>query len=213
MVTNQLVFTVSASRRGHTSKLRRVLNKAGIITYYTFTVKGYMENYHNFATSARAVQEQMEEKDYGKVPSDLHDKLRDLSREPEQMVEHIEEILEEGDLPFLATDRNMLNIPAVGKSLRFRTIGITRAGRRILEYDHDYTRTHSPIIDKMGKMIIVESKPITSLLEQYRDLGEDLSDYDSLWGYSMGETETMKPVFWYPEFDFKVTEEFTNLKI
>ena len=213
MITNQLVFTVSASRRGHIAKLRKVLNKAGILTYYTFTVKGYMENYHNFATSARAVQEQMEEKDYGMVPGELHDKLRDLSFEPELMVEHIEEILEEADLPFLATDRNMLNIPAVGKSLRYRTIGITRAGRRILEYDHDYTRTHSPIIDKMGKVLIVESKPIAALLEQYRELGENLADYDSLWGYSMGETEGMKPVFWYPEFDFEVTKKFTNLKI
>lgn len=213
MITNQLVFTVSASRRGHTAKLRRMLNKAGIITYYTFSVKGYMENYHNFATNARAVQEQMEEKEYGKVPSELHDKLRELSLEPELMVEHIEEIMDEADLPFLATDRNMLNIPAVGKSLRFRTIGITRAGRRILEFDHDFTRTHSPIIEKIGKVVIIESKPIASLLDQYRDLGEDISDYDSLWGFSMGETESMKPVFWYPEFDFKVTEEFTNLQL
>lgn len=213
MVTNQLVFTVSASRRGHTAKLRQVLNKAGIITYYTFTVKGYMENYHNFATSARAVQEQIEEKDYGKVPHYLHDKLRDLSQEPEHMVEHIKEIMEEGDLPFLATDRNMLNLPAVGKSLRFRTIGITREGRRILEYDYDYTRMHSPIIHKMGKVIIVESKPIYSLMEQYRDLGEDLNEYESLWGYSMGETESLKPVFKYPEYDFKVTDTFTNLKV
>lgn len=213
MITNQLVFTVSASRRGHTAKLRRVLNQAGIITYYTFTVKGYMENYHNFATSARAVQEQMEEKEFGKVPRELHDKLCKLSVEPELMVEHIAEILDEADLPFLSTDRNMLNIPAVGKSLRYRTIGITRAGRRILEYDHDFTRTHSPIINKMGKVLIVESKPIACLLEQYRELGEDITDYHSLWGYSIGETESMKPVFWYPEFDFEVTEEFTNLQL
>ena len=65
----------------------------------------------------------------------------------------------------------------------------------------------------MGKVIIVESKPIASLLEQYRELGEDITDYHSLWGYSIGETESMKPVFWYPEFDFKVTEEFTNLQL
>ena len=29
----------------------------------------------------------------------------------------------------LGTDRNVLNLPAVGKSLTFRTIGITRYGR------------------------------------------------------------------------------------
>ena len=40
-VTNQLVFTVAASRRSHTARLRRVLNKAGVICYYTFSVKGF----------------------------------------------------------------------------------------------------------------------------------------------------------------------------
>jgi len=53
-ITNQMVFTTAASRRGHTAKLRKVLNDAGVLTYYTFSVKGYMENYHNFATNARA---------------------------------------------------------------------------------------------------------------------------------------------------------------
>lgn len=213
IVTNQLVFTVSASRRGHTARLRQVLNDAGIITYYTFTVKGYMENYHNFATNARAVQEQIEEKQYGKISKDFYDKVKHLSEEPEKMIENIEDLRKEADLPFLATDRNMLNIPAVGKSLKFRTIGITRAGRRIQEFDHDYTRTHSPIINDMGKVIIIESKPIASLFEQYRELGEELADYESLWGYSIGETESMMPVFYYPEFDFKVTDTFTNIKI
>ena len=213
MVTNQLVFTVSASRRGHTSRLRQVLNDIGVITYYTFTVKGYMENYHNFATNARAVQEQLEEKQFGKIPKEFYDNVKHLSEEPEKMLENINKLRKEADLPFLATDRNMLNIPAVGKSLKFRTIGITRAGRRILEFDHDYTRTHSPIINDMGKVIIIESKPIASLFEQYRELGEDIADYESLWGYSMGETESMMPVFYYPEFDFKLTEVFTNIKI
>ncbi|NIP82771.1 MAG: hypothetical protein GWM90_27550, partial [Gemmatimonadetes bacterium] len=48
--------------------------------------------------------------------------------------------------------RSVLNLPAVGKSLTFRVIGITRYGRRILEFDHDRTRAHSPIIDEMGKV-------------------------------------------------------------
>jgi len=62
IVTNQLVFTTAASRRGHSAKLRKVMNDIGILNYYTFSVKGYMENYFNFATNERAVQEQMEEK-------------------------------------------------------------------------------------------------------------------------------------------------------
>jgi lysine 2,3-aminomutase len=59
-VTNQHVFTTAASRRGHAAKLRKVLNEIGVINYYTFSVKGYMENSFNFATNERAVQEQME---------------------------------------------------------------------------------------------------------------------------------------------------------
>ena len=33
IITNQLVFTVAASRRGHTAKLRQVLNDIGVLTY------------------------------------------------------------------------------------------------------------------------------------------------------------------------------------
>ncbi|MDZ7764693.1 MAG: hypothetical protein U5K00_09730 [Melioribacteraceae bacterium] len=62
MVTNQHVFTAAASRRGHNLKLRQVLNEVGVLPYYTFSVKGYMENYYNFAPNSRAVQESCEEK-------------------------------------------------------------------------------------------------------------------------------------------------------
>jgi lysine 2,3-aminomutase len=41
-ITNQHVFTAASSRRGHTNKLRKVLNDIGVITYYTFSVKGYI---------------------------------------------------------------------------------------------------------------------------------------------------------------------------
>lgn len=45
IVTNQLVMTVAASRRGHSAKLRQVLNDVGVLPYYTFVTKGYMENH------------------------------------------------------------------------------------------------------------------------------------------------------------------------
>jgi len=77
------------------------------------------------------------------------------------MVEHIADLRKKESLPFLAADRNVLNLPGVGKSLTYRVIGITRYGRRILEFDHDATRRHSPIIHKMGKVVIVESKSIS----------------------------------------------------
>ena len=35
-ITNQLVYNVAASRRGHTAKLRKTLNALGVLCYYTF---------------------------------------------------------------------------------------------------------------------------------------------------------------------------------
>ncbi|HKJ42463.1 MAG TPA: hypothetical protein VKA27_10245 [Sunxiuqinia sp.] len=212
-VTNQLVFTTSASRRGHTAKLRQVLNDIGVLTYYTFTVKGYMENNYSFAVNARSLQEQQEEKVIGKIPERDYDAVRNFPLEAEKMVDNIDELRKKEDLPFLATDRNVLNLPGVGKSMTFRVIGITRYGRRILQFEHDQTRKHSPIIHKMGKVIIIESKSIGEYLEQLNNMGEDISEYESLYGYSIGETEFRIPVYEYPEYEFTATEEMTNLQI
>ncbi len=213
IVTNQHVFTAASSRRGHTAKLRQVLNEIGVLPYYTFTVKGYMENNFNFATNARAVQEQIEEKVFGRVPADDHEYIRQIPEQPEKITEQLEELLHKNDLPFLATDRNVLNLPGVGKSLTYRVIGITRYGRRILRFDHDQTRSHSPIIHSMGQVIIIESKSISEYLQQLEEIGEDVGEYDSIWGYSVGETEPILPIYEYPEYEYTPTETFTNLEI
>jgi lysine 2,3-aminomutase len=212
-IANQLVLTAPASRRGHTSKLRKVLNDIGIITYYTFTVKGFKENSSNFTPNARAVQEEMEEKYLGRLPEEDMQEVQELMHDAEDMVENVNHLREKNDLPFLATDRNILNLPGVGKSLTFRTIGITRYGRRILEFDHDRTRNHSPIIDKMGKVIVIESKSITEYLRQLEDMGENRDEYEGVFGYSLGETEPRMPMYEYPEYDFDVTGEMTHLEL
>lgn len=213
VVTNQHVLTTASSRRGHNAKLRKVLGDLGVLPYYTFTVKGYMENWHNFATNARAMQEQMEEKVHGRVPEELHDEIQTLSDDPEEMADRMTEMRKKSGLPFLATDRNVLNLPGVGKSLTFRVIGITRYGRRILEFDHDGTRDHSPIIEKMGKVVVVESKSISEYLDHLEDIGEQISDYGNIYGYSIGVTEPRLPLYDYPEYDYEVTGEITNLEL
>lgn len=213
IVTNQLVLTAAASRRGHTAKLRQVLNDIGILTYYTFSVKGYMENYHNFATNERAVQEQIEEKFVGAIPENSNSQIQQFIAEPEKMVDNIQKFRKEHNIPFLATDRNVLNLPGIGKSLTFRTIGITRDGRRILQFDHDKTRNHSPIIEKMGKVIIIESKSVSQYLRQIEEMGEDRNEYESIYGYSMGATEAVNPIYQYPDYDFKITDQMTNFSM
>jgi lysine 2,3-aminomutase len=212
-VTNQLVLSTAASRRGHSAKLREVLGRIGVLPYYTFTVKGYQENWHNFATNARSVQEQAEERVFGVVPKELEDQLRELATDPGRTLERIADLRSEAGLPFLATDRNVLNLPGVGKSLTFRVIGITRYGRRILEFDHDPTRAHSPIIETMGKVIVIEPKAVAAYLRQLDELGEDVSEYEDVWGYSLGVTEPRPPLFEYPTTELEMTEELTNFEM
>jgi len=211
-VTNQHVFTTAASRRGHAAKLRKVLNEIGIINYYTFSVKGYMENSFNFATNERAVQEQMEEKVIGKIPEKYYSIIKEFPNNAGSIEEDMAKLMQKSGLPFLGTDRNVLNLPGVGKSLTFRTIGITRYGRRILEFELDHTRNHSPVMKQMDKVIIIESKSISEYQRQLEDLGEEFKDYESIWGYSIGETEQRIPIYDYPDYDYQVTQNYTNLK-
>lgn len=213
IVSNQQVFTTAASVRGHTAKLRKVLNDIGVLTSYTFTVKGYRENKHNFATNARAVQEQIEEKKIGLVPDQYYDEIDQLPGDVGNIVNNIRALRQKAGIPFLGTDRNVLNLPGVGKSLTFRTIGILEDGRRILEFDHDGYRKHSPIIDEMGKVVIIVSKSIRDYLIQLREIGEDLNEYESLYGYSIGVSEPRIPIYMYPEYNFKVTDELTNFEM
>ena len=213
IVTNQLVFSTAASRRGHTAKLREVLNEAGVLPYYTFVMKGYRENSHNYAPVARVVQEEMEEKVIGRIPERYHETIRALPGKAKSLVREISVLRGRACVPFLSTDRSVINLPAVGKSLTFRVIGITRYGRRIMEFDYDRTRAHSPIIDQFGKVVVIESKSISEYLAQMEELGENVADYESCFGYSMGQTEPRMPLYEYPEFDYEITNEITNLEL
>jgi len=213
MVTNQQVFIAAASKRGHTARLRQALNDIGVLTYYTFSVKGYHENYHNFAPNARAVQEQTEEKSIGRVPDHLMEEVVRLPEKTQRITEEIQKLRSGSGLPFLATDRSVINLPGVGKSLSYRVIGITRHGRRILQFDHDHTRWHSPIIHEMGKVVIIESKSIAAYLRQMQILGEDVSEYHTIYGYSIGETEDRMPIYKYPAYAYNQTKTMSNLSI
>jgi lysine 2,3-aminomutase len=213
IVVNQMVFTTAASRRGHSAKLRKVLNDIGVLPYYTFMVKGYMEYSFCFAPNARIVQEELEEKVLGKIEKKYYPVISNFTEEPEKISQNINGLRNKAGIPFLATDRSVMNLPGVGKSMTFRVIGITRYGRRILEFDHDITRTHSPIIEKMGKVIIIESKSIHEYLNQLEDLGENKKEYKGLYGYSLGQTEERLPLYEYPEYEYEITKEYTNLEL
>lgn len=212
-VTNQLVYNVAASRRGHTAKLRKVLNSLGVICYYTFTVKGFEENYEVFAPNARSLQESAEEKAWGRLaPEAEHDFLESLDGAPNKAVA-VRQFCAAHDVPFLATDRSVLNLSGIGKSMSFALVGVDAKGRRILRFDHDRTRRHSPIIDRVHEVYIRENKPVYRYLLQLQDMGEDMGEYETLWAYTEGETERRFPFFEYPVPDFSVTSRYTNLDV
>ena len=213
IITNQLVYTVAASRRGHTAKLRQTLNAMGVICYYTFSVKGFRENYAVFAPNSRSMQEQQEEKIFGHIPAEKQKELYQLVLHERPLGKKLVQFLKDNRLLFAATDRNVLNLPAIGKSMTFTTIGLTPEGKRILKFDHDHGRRHSPIIDRMGEVYIVENKSVAAYLRQLQEMGEDVKEYTSVWNYSEGKTEPRFPLYEYPLYPFEMTEKMTNLEL
>lgn len=210
-ITNQLVYTAATSRRGHTAKLRQALNAVGVICYYTFSVKGFQENHAVFTPNSRSLQEQYEEKIFGLVPLDKQQELHHIIQTQQPLGKKLIAFLKENHLLFAATDRSVLNLPAIGKSMTFTTIGLTEEGKRILKFDHDASRRHSPIIGRMKEVYIEENKSIAAYLRQLEVMGEDIKEYESIWNYSEGITEPRFSIYEYPSYPFPVTEEMTNL--
>lgn len=213
IITNQLVYTVAASRRGHTAKLRQVLNSVGVICYYTFSVKGFRENYAVFTPNSRSLQEQYEEKIFGQIPLEKLGELDKIICDERPLGKKLVSFLKENHLLFAATDRNVLNLPAIGKSMTFTTVGITAEGKRILKFDHDASRRHSPIINRMQEIYIVENKSIAAYLRQLETMGENVREYESIWNYTSGVTEPRFSIYEYPDYPFTITSEMTNLEL
>lgn len=213
IITNQLVYTVAASRRGHTAKLRQVLNSVGVICYYTFSVKGFRENYAVFTPNSRSLQEQYEEKIFGQIPMEKLGELDKIICDERPLGKKLVSFLKENHLLFAATDRNVLNLPAIGKSMTFTTVGITAEGKRILKFDHDASRRHSPIINRMQEIYIVENKSIAAYLRQLETMGENVREYESIWNYTSGVTEPRFSIYEYPDYPFTITSEMTNLEL
>lgn len=212
-VTNQLVYNVAVSRKGHTAKLRQDLNKLGVLPYYTFTVKGFKENYSVFTPISRSMQEKEEGKIYGKLSKEQSQKLSKLVSQDKDSEKTIKEFLDRENLPFIASDRSVINIPAVGKSMTYNLVGITSSGERIHKFDYDATRNHSPIIKTIPDVYILENKSLAQYLLQLENLGEDLDNYSSIWNYTSGETESCFELFKYPDFDYEVTKEVNNFRL
>ena len=72
--------------------------------------------------------------------------------------------------------------------MTFQLVGLTEEGKRILCFEHDGTRHHSPIINQMGQIYIVENKSLAAYLRQLgKNGGRDPEDYTSIWSYTKGK--------------------------
>lgn len=212
-VTNQLVFNVAASRRGHTARLRKILNELGIVGYYTFTVKGFDENHAVYAPVSRSMQERCEEKAFGSLSPQAAAEFTALLGSSSDRAAAIRRFCAGRHIPFVATDRSVLNLPGIGKSMTFVLAGIASDGRRILEFDHDPTRLHSPIVGRMGTIYIRENKSVGEYLRQLQDAGENPDAYGSIWNYTEGVTEARFPLFDYPSEEPGTTTAYSNLEL
>ena len=210
IITNQLVFNVAASRRGHTASLRKTLINNGVIPYYTFTVKGFRENYAVYAPIARLMQEKEEEKMHGKLDREQQNAFVEIIQNNVPYIKESNNNLLKNRRLFVATDRSVLNLPGIGKSMTFQLVGITPQGERILHFDHDTSRKHSPVIREIGKIYITENKSILAYLKQLEQLGEDTKSYHSIWAYTEGKTEPKFQLYEYPPFQFNLTEKLTH---
>lgn len=211
VVTNQLVFNVAASRRGHTARLRRLLNAYGVFCYYTFSVKGFDENHAVAVPNSRSMQECVEEKSAGKVGEEAEARFLERYGRSRFKASEIRRFCAEEHVPFLATDRNVLNLPGIGKSMTFRLAGILEDGRRILAFGHDNTRRHSPVIRSMEQVFIKENKSVYEYLCQLDAMGERVEDYSSIWSYTSGQTERRFSLYEYPQDGLALTPVYTNL--
>jgi lysine 2,3-aminomutase len=212
IVTNQLVYNVAASRRGHTAALRKTLISNGVVLYYTFSVKGFYENYAVYAPVARSMQERTEEKIYGTLDEKEQEEFIEILQNNIPYTKEVNAFLQKKKHPFISTDRSVLNLPGIGKSMTFQLTGITNEGKRILCFDHDTTRRHSPIVKDFGKIYITENKSILAYLKQLEEMGEDIHAYQSIWEYTEGTTEPKFKLYEYPELPFRTTETINHIQ-
>ena len=155
LITNQLVYTVAASRRGHTTRLRQVLNSLGVVCYYTFSVKGFQENYAVFTPNSRSMQEQQEEKLFGRMTAEQTAELDAALTGEGDTAGRIRRFMKKHRLPFLATDRSVLNLPAIGKStfVRREVLGLSALGMNAI-IPGDLKPDYASLVNMLGGQVI-----------------------------------------------------------
>jgi len=152
-IYNQLVYTFYISRRLEAAALRRVLRLAGISPYYTFNTKGKEETKDYRVPVARLLQEQKED---ARI-------LPGMTR----------------------SDEAVFNVPGMGKNyLRARQhrnmLAVLPTGERVYEY-HPWEKNISGTAPL--QTFITKDVPILEYLDRLAAIGEDVSEYATIWYY------------------------------
>lgn len=166
------------------------------------------------------MQEQQEEKIYGQMtPEQAEELYRILETKvgadietQEDVAKQLRRFMRKHRLPFLATDRSVLNLPAIGKSMTFQLVGLTEEGKRILCFEHDGTRHHSPIINQMGQIYIVENKSLAAYLRQLGKMGKTRKIMLQYGAIRKGKPNSLQSLR-VSCFPFRTTEKMSNLSI
>lgn len=45
------------------------------------------------------------------------------------------------------------------------------------------------------------------------NMGEEIDEYEGLYGYSIGETEFRFPIYEYPDYNYTCTKKITNIEV
>jgi len=59
--------------------------------------------------------------------------------------------------------------------------------------------------------VVYSQQLVAEYLQHFAELGEVITDHDGIYGYSIGITEPRMPLYEYPDYDFGLTGEITNL--
>lgn len=123
---------------------------------------------------------------------------------PERIPAELPDLLDKYRQPFLATDRNVMNLPGIGKSMTYQTVGMTKEGKRILRFSLDARRRHSPKWITRGDLYRGEQVD-RGLFAPIASVRERVEDYCSLWDYSGRAHGIPLCPFEYPEPRIEIT--------
>ena len=136
-----------------------------------FRLRVFTRIYAVFAPNSRSLQEQQEEKVFGLIPKEKQKELYRLIRYERPLGKKLSGFFEREPSSFCCHRPQCVESSSHRQKHDFSDGRLTAEGKRILKFDHDTGRRHSPIIDRIGEVYIVENKSVAAYLRQLAGYG------------------------------------------